>query len=132
VVWPGVYSLAAGNITFEIQLPIANNLQHMGAGLIPTLTFSEDTAAAKYTYLYQGQGPTSHVSTLNIGLYNWQTNTWDSKTFNTNTNTFNVESAQNYIDQNGRVLIRFANSQNSQAPAIFTMPSVELQSTIAG
>jgi hypothetical protein len=120
----GIYSLSAGSITFELQLPVTSNFQYVGA---PTLTFNEDPIASKSAY---SNGPTNDASTMSISLYNWQANTWDSKTFNPN--TFKVDNAQHYIDPNGRILIRFANGQNSQATAMFTTPGVELNATIAG
>jgi hypothetical protein len=128
--WPqaigynGIYSLTTGSITFEIQLPVAGNLQAQ------TLTFNETSIAAQSLPINPGQGLTNDVNAMNIGLYNWQTNTWDSKTFKAN--TFTVDDAQHYIDPNGRVLIQFANGQNSQSPAFFTMPGVELNATAAG
>jgi hypothetical protein len=121
---PGVYNLTTGSITFELQLPIAGNLQ------APTLTFSDASVASKMSYINNGptQGSTNDVNTMNVNLYNWQTNTWDSKTFTAN--TFSVDNAQNYIGPNGRVLIQLANGQNSQNATIFTMPGVELTATI--
>ncbi len=120
----GIYSLAAGSITFELQLPVTSNLQYVAP---PALTFNEDPIAAKSAYI---NGPTSDASAMSISLYNWQTNAWDSKAFNPN--TFKVDNAQHYIDPNGRILIRFANGQNAQTTAMFTMPGVELNATIAG
>lgn len=123
--WPqevdaGVYSLITGSITFEIQLPVTGNLQAQN------LTFSETPAA----YANSGQGLTNDANAMSIGLYNWQTNAWDSQSFNAN--TFTVSNAQPYIDPHGRVLIQFANGQDSLTPAIFAMPDVELNATIAG
>ena len=127
--WPqavesGVYSLTTGSMTFEIQLPVTGNLQAQ------TLTFNENTAASQSPNVNLGQGATNDANAMSIGLYNWQTNTWDSKAFNAD--TFTVDDAQHYIDPNGRVLIQFTNSQNSQIPAVFTMPGVELNATIDG
>ena len=122
---PGVYNLITGSITFELQLPVTGNLQ------APTLTFSDASAASKMNYMNQGpgQGSTNDVNTMDVSLYNWQTNSWDHETFSAS--TFSVDNAQNYIGPNGRVLKQLANGQNSQNTTIFTMPGVELNSTIA-
>jgi hypothetical protein len=125
--WPqavddDVYSLTTGSITFEIQLPATGNLAAQ------TLTFNENTAVLQSPAINTVPGATNDVNAMSIGLYNWQTNTWDGQTFNTN--TFTVNNAQPYIDPNGRVLIQFSNGQNSQTPTLFTMPSVELNATV--
>jgi hypothetical protein len=127
--WPqavesGVYNLTTGSVTFEMQLPVTGNFQAQ------TLTFSETPIASQSPPINPGQGLTNDANAMSIGLYNWQSNTWDSKSFNAN--TFTVDDAQHYIDPNGRVLIQFANGQNSQTPAFFTMPGVELKATVAG
>jgi hypothetical protein len=137
----GFYTLTSGSITFEIQLPVTGNLQNgegsaQGTGQgpalsAPTLTFYEaPTGIPTSNYSYRATGPTNDANTMSIGLYNWQTNTWDKETFTAN--TFKVDNAQHYIGPNGRVLIRFTNSQNSQTPTLFSIPSVELNATIAG
>lgn len=117
--FPGVYALTSGSMTFEFTLP---TIAHPQAGSLLISTSSS---------LPQQLGNTSNQGSVDANhlrpyLYNWQKRTWDSYTFNTF--TFSTTTPQSYIGPGGRVLLRLANLDSAQGTAIFGKPSLELQS----
>lgn len=118
---PGVYCMTTGSVTFELTLPTLSQLQNS------SLDFTEPqnpgTAIASCA-----SSATSDVTHLNITLYNWQTGTWDEKTFSSY--EFKVDNAQAYIGPGGRILIRFDNQDSSLGSIVFATPAVELKGTV--
>jgi len=120
--FPGTYSLTTGSMTFEFTLPKMPRLQNS------SLTFNEPanlTRGVPY-----GGGPINDVNHIHVYLYNWQTGSWDSVSFNQF--SLQVQDSQPYIGPGGRVLLQFANQDSSQGTTILTSPTLQLQGTVSG
>lgn len=117
--FPGVYALSSGSMTFEFTLPTISN-SHIGNLLVSTSSSLPQVGNTA------GQGSVD-ANHLHPSLYNWQTHTWDSYTFSAF--NFNASNAQRYIGPGGRVLVQLANTDSTQATAIFGKPSLQLIST---
>ncbi|HEY4034849.1 MAG TPA: hypothetical protein VGL94_12885 [Ktedonobacteraceae bacterium] len=118
---PGVYCMATGSMTFELTLPTLSQLQNS------SLDFTEPQNPVGGVGSC-ASGAVSDVTHLNIKLYNWQTGTWDEKTFSTY--EFKVDNAQAYIGPGGRILIQFDNQDSSLGSVVFSTPAVELKGTL--
>ena len=107
---PGVYTLATGNLTFELDAPSSNSnaqsitmqdllIQHAGqpTGILPT-------------------------SSLQAHLYNWLTHSWDPIAFEQN--AYTTTDMEAYSGPAGRVLLQ-VNSKN-KAQVYFSTPSLRL------
>ncbi|WP_220206308.1 hypothetical protein [Reticulibacter mediterranei] len=115
--YPGVYALSSGNMTFEFTLPVINN-PHIGTLQIST---ASSLPQVGNTVGQQGSIDANH---LHPYLYNWQTRNWDAYAFSSF--TFPATPSQSYIGPGGRVLLRLANTDSTQATAIFGKPSLQL------
>jgi uncharacterized membrane protein YhaH (DUF805 family) len=115
--YPGVYAVASGSMTFEFMLPSISNL-HAQALIVSTPTSLPQVGNAT------GQN-TLDANHLKVSLYNWSTHTWDDYAFNVF--TFSTTNAQRYIGPGGRVLLRCANPDSIEGTAIFGRPSLQLQ-----
>jgi hypothetical protein len=117
----GVYCMSTGSVTFELTLPTLSQLQNS------SLDFTEPQNPGT-GMAFCASGAASDVTHLNVTLYNWQTGTWDEKTFSSY--EFTVDKAQAYIGPGGRILIRFDNQDSSLASVVFATPAVELRGTV--
>jgi hypothetical protein len=115
--FPGVYALSSGNMTFEFTLPVINN-PHIGTLQVST---ASSLPQVGNTAGQQGSIDANH---LHPYLYNWQTHNWDAYAFSSF--TFPATPSQSYIGPGGRVLLRLANTDSTQATAIFGKPSLQL------
>jgi uncharacterized membrane protein YhaH (DUF805 family) len=120
--FPGVYALSSGSMTFEFTLPTISNPK------ISSLTVST-AASLPQVGNTSGQGSVD-ANHLHPYLYNWQTHTWDAETFSAF--VFTTNTAQPYIGPGGRVLLQVTNTDSTQATAIFGKPSLQLTGTSAG
>jgi len=62
---------------------------------------------------------------LPFRLYNWQTHTWDSISFNQG--TFSTSDVRSYISAGGRVLLQLANQDKTLGTFVFGKPLLSLQ-----
>ena len=115
--YPGVYAVASGSMTFEFTLPPITNL-HAQALIVSTPTSLPQVGNAT------GQN-TLDANHLKASLYNWRTHTWDTYAFNVF--TFSTNNAQQYIGPGGHVLLRCTNPDNIEGTAIFGRPALQLQ-----
>jgi uncharacterized membrane protein YhaH (DUF805 family) len=115
--FPGVYALSSGTMTFEFTLPAINN-PHSGTLQVST---ASSLPQVGNTAGQQGSVDANH---LHPYLYNWQTHNWDAYAFNSF--MFPATPSQSYIGPGGRVLLRLANTDSTQATAIFGKPSLQL------
>ncbi len=116
-----VYCMSTGSMTFELTLPTLSQVQNS------SLDFTEpQNPGAGMAFCTPGAA--SDVTHLNVTLYNWQTGTWDEKTFSSY--EFTVDNAQAYIGPGGRILIRFDNQDSSLGSIAFATPAVELRGTV--
>jgi hypothetical protein len=110
---PGVYTMIAGSMNFEFDMPdIANSRINGFTIRIPNT--QKGTVA-----------PSSGVSYLQARLYNWQTNAWDVFTLHNyalSTNNMNA-----YVSPGGRVLLQLANDKTSTGAVYLSKPSLSLQ-----
>jgi hypothetical protein len=117
---PGIYTLNAGNMTFEFALPEGLQLHNGNITLTEPSTLTQGGIPL-------GQGITSitDVNHMRIFLYNWQKHTWERFAFNQF--LLSINNAQSYIDSNGRILMQFSNQNASQGTAVFSKPSLQLR-----
>lgn len=120
--FPGVYALSNGSMTFEFTLPAISNPK------ISSMTVST-AASLPQVGNTSGQGSVD-ANHLHPYLYNWQTHTWDAETFSAFVFTTNMPQA--YIGPGGRVLLQVTNTDSTQATAIFGKPSLQLIGTSYG
>ena len=118
---PGVYCMTTGSMTFELTLPTLSQLQNSSLDFLEPQNPGNGMASCAL-------GVANDITHLNVMLYNWQTSTWDEKTFSSY--EFIVDNAQDYIGPGGRILIRFENQDSSLGSIIFATPTVELHGTV--
>ncbi|HEY6542569.1 MAG TPA: hypothetical protein VIZ18_16620, partial [Ktedonobacteraceae bacterium] len=110
---PGVYSFSTGSMTFEFAVPTGG------------LHLSGLTISGPDVSLYaQGNTPMAYDA-LPFRLYNWQTHTWDSISFNQG--TFSTSDVRSYISTGGRVLLQLANQDKTLGTFVFGKPLLSLQ-----
>ena len=110
---PGVYTMAAGSMDFEFDMPDIANSRINGFTITVPNTLKGTVA------------PTSGVSYLQARLYNWQTNTWEVFTLHNyvvSTNNMNA-----YVSPDGRVLLQLATNKTSTSAVYLSRPSLSLQ-----
>jgi hypothetical protein len=114
VIAPGVYSLPPrGSITFEMALPAMDSVQ---ANTINNLEVIEPRL-----------NPPSGVqgaSVMQVRMYNWSMNTWD--TVSLNNNTFVTTNTKAYLSADGRVLMQVINKDTIQGILFLEKPSLNL------
>ncbi len=114
------YTMQTGSMTFEFTLP---GITHLGSN---TLTVTEPTNLQQMSGPpLPTTGPVIDANHLHAYLYNWQTGSWDSFTFNQY--VFSTRDAQSYINSDGRVLLQLANQETSPSAILFSKPSLQLQ-----
>lgn len=119
---PGVYCMTTGRVTFELTLPTLSQLQNS------SLDFTEPQNLGGGNIASCASGTASDVTHLNVTLYNWQTSTWDEKSFSSY--EFKEDKAQAYIGPGGRILIQFDNQDSSIGSIVFATPAVEVNGTV--
>jgi hypothetical protein len=112
---PDIYSLSAGNITFEIAPPDSEPMN--------SFTLIEPDLTAHPSGPRPGDANVSH---LRARLYNWLTNSWDTITFYED--SFTTTRADAYFGPDGRLLLQIS-SQN-KTPIYFGKPSLDLHSNL--
>jgi len=110
---PGVYSFSTGSMTFEFAVPT-------GASQLSGLTITGPDVSLSA----QGNTPMSYDA-LPFSLYNWQTSTWDSISFNQG--SFTSSDVRSYISAGGRVLLQLTNQDKSLGTFVFGKPLLSLQ-----
>lgn len=118
---PGVYCMTTGSVTFELTLPTFSQLQNSRLDFTEPQNLGGGMASC-------ASGTASDVTHLNVTLYNWQTGTWDEKTFGSY--EFKVDNAQAYIGPGGRILIQLDNQDSSLGSIVFATPTVEANGTV--
>lgn len=119
LLFPDIYTISTGSMTFEYVVPNAGNLQVNG------ITITEPPNLSLIS-----QGITvPDAGTLPFRLYNWHTNTWDALSLNQNTFTTNNVSA--YIGPTGRVLVQLNNKDSSLGTFVFAKPLINLQGVVS-
>jgi len=118
---PGVYCMTTGSMTFELTLPTISQLQNSSLDFVEAQVPVGGVGSC-------ASGASSNVTHLQAAVYNWQTNTWDQKTFNTY--EFKIDNAQPYIGPGGHILIQFDNQDPSLGSIILTTPALELKGTL--
>ncbi len=115
VVLPGVYTFSDGGLTFELPVPPILHQQPGGLTIaIPNLLASP-----------RGLDRFSTVANLQVLIYNWQMNRWDS--IHLQQNSFSSRNIAAYLGQNQRVLVFISNDVNNLGRLIFGSPSLSLQ-----
>ncbi len=120
--FPGVYALSSGSMTFEFTLPTITSPK------FSTLTIST-AASLPQVGNTSGQGSVD-ANHLHPYLYNWQKHTWDAFTFTAF--AFSTGMPQPYLGPGGRILLQVSNTDSTQATAIFGRPSLQLLGTSSG
>jgi hypothetical protein len=105
---PGIYTMNTGSLTFAFSMPTGSN--QLVNGL--TVTVPDLLAGAA--------GPSTNVSHLGAGLYNWQTGAWD--TISLHKNSFTTGNSGVYIDPGGRVLLQVTNQNSAMGKLFFGTP----------
>jgi hypothetical protein len=119
LLFPDIYTISTGSMTFEYVVPNAGNLQVNGL----TITEPPDLNLIS-------QGITApNADSLPFRLYNWHTNTWNAISLNQNTFTTNNVSA--YISPTGRVLVQLDNKDSSLGTFLFGKPLINLQGVVS-
>jgi hypothetical protein len=113
--FPGIYTMSTGHITFEFVLP------NSAEGQISSLTIREP--ANVLAMVAPGSKRVTDGS-QHARLYNWNKGAWES--ISLSQNTFTTQDVEDYIDQNGRVLVQFANQDRSLGIVAFGKPSLVL------
>ncbi|HTI13408.1 MAG TPA: hypothetical protein VL461_02410 [Dictyobacter sp.] len=116
----GSYSILNGAMTFEYTLPTPHTMQH------PTLSFSDTVSAQQITN--QGNATSSDINHLQVYLYNWQTDKWDTYTFTRSALT--IPNASAYVNAQGRVLLHVRNQDSGAGAALFDKPEISIQGTV--
>jgi hypothetical protein len=119
LLFPDVYTISTGSMTFEYVIPNAGNLRING------LTVSEPPNLN----LISQELATPNADSLPFRLYNWHTNTWNAISLNQNTFTTNNVSA--YIDPHGRILVQLNNKNSSLGTFVFGKPLINLQGAVS-
>jgi hypothetical protein len=121
---PGIYTLNTGSMTFEFALPEGLQVQTGNITLTESSTLTQGG-------LPLGQGTTSitDVNHMRIFLYNWQKHVWERFAFTQF--SLSINNAQAYIDNNGRIVMQFANPSASQGTAVFNKPSLQMRGLLA-
>ncbi len=119
LLFPGVYTISTGSMTFEYVVPNPGNLRVDGL----TITEPPDL-----NLISQGI-TTPNADSLPFRLYNWHTNIWDASSLNQNTFTTNNVSA--YIGPTGRVLVQLDNKDSSLGTFLFGKPLINLQGVVS-
>jgi hypothetical protein len=114
--FPGIYALTSGNMTFAFTLPSVTNLNAR------SLTVSLPSNLSQFNVGLQGTA--SDANSLQAFLYNWRTGTWDAFSFNAY--SFSTGTPDQYIGLDGRVLLQVAEPVNAQGTIIFGKPSLEI------
>jgi uncharacterized membrane protein len=120
--YPGIYTLTTGTMTFEFTLPYGRRLH------VNSLTISENPNVANGLTNGGAAGPVGDLSHIQTFLYNWHTGDWDAVSFNQS--TLSINKAQNYTNDQGRVLLQIANQDSSQAQIIVTRPVLQIQGSV--
>jgi hypothetical protein len=119
LLFPDVYTISTGSMTFEYIVPNTGNLQVNGL----TITEPPDLNLVS-------QGITTpNADSLPFRLYNWHSKTWDAISLNQNTFTTNNVSA--YIGPTGRVLVQLDNKDSSLGTFLFGKPLINLQGVVS-
>jgi hypothetical protein len=119
----GVYTMTTGSMTFEFTLPGIPKLK------TSSITITESSNMMKSIAYGPSGGTIGDVNHIHTYLYNWRTHSWDAFTFNQY--VLSINNAQDYIDTGGRILMQFANTDNTLGTTILTRPSLQLQGTVA-
>ncbi len=117
---PGAYSLSTGSITFELPLP---NTPHMDISSV-TMTVPDLVAHPSGP----GSGSSTHVSNIQVQLYNWDTHAWDIVKFNQD--SFTATDPQTYTGPYGRILLQVASQDTNQI--YFGKPTLTLNGSAPG
>lgn len=119
LLFPDVYTISTGSMTFEYVVPNAGNLRINGI----SITEQPDLSLVS-------QGITvPNADSLPFRLYNWHTNTWNALSLSQNTFTTNNVSA--YIGPTGRVLVQLNNKDSSLGTFVFAKPMINLQGVVS-
>lgn len=105
LIQPDVYSMSGASLLFAFTLP--------GTSQARGITFQTPT-------LPGATSSTGDNVTMQMGLYNWQTNRWDL--FTPTQNTFTVANTTPYIGSDGRLLLQVTNPGNAPAALVFGKP----------
>ena len=116
---PGIYSLSAGNMTFEFVLPDAGHIQS------GNLTMTEP---ANVTQVANPGGAPVNDGSQSAMLYNWRAHAWDTIAFQVQ--TFTTGNTGAYIGPGGRVLVQFGNTNTSSSTTVFGKPSLTLEGVV--
>ena len=112
---PNVYTMNTGRITFEFILPNTGDFQ------INSMTITDPVIAQS-----AGSAGPGH---LQIRLYNWDKNTWDSITLNNY--TFTTTNTKGYTNSDGRILLQVVNQDASLGAISFGKPSLSLNNAVS-
>ena len=110
---PGVYSFSTGSMTFEFAVPTGR------------LHLSGLTITGPDVSLSAGSNTPMAYDALPFRLYNWQTHTWDSISFNQR--TFSTSDVRSYISAGGRVLLQMVNQDKTTGTFVFGKPLLSVQ-----
>ena len=120
ILFPGVYSISTGSMTFEFVIPQFSNTHVNG------LTVAEPSDIN----LIAQAGPVLDANSSSFRLYNWHTNSWDI--ISLNQNTFSTNNVDAYISATGRILLQFTNMDSQLGSLDFGKPIINLQGVISG
>ncbi len=117
---PGAYSLSTGSITFELTLP---NTTHMNINSA-TITVPDLVAHPSGP----GSGSSIHNSDIQVQLYNWETQGWD--TIKLNQDVFTTTDPELYAGPYGRILVQISSMDTNQI--YFGKPTLNLNGHAPG
>jgi len=120
ILFPGVYTISTGSMTFEYVIPESSNTHVDG------LTIAEPPDIS----ILAQAGSVLDANSSSFRLYNWHTNSWDIISLNQNTFTTNNVGA--YISATGRILLQFTNKDSQLGSLDFGKPIINLQGVISG
>ena len=120
ILFPGVYTISTGSMTFEYVIPESSNTHVNG------LTIAEPPDIS----ILAQAGSVLDANSSSFRLYNWHTNSWDIISLNQNTFTTNNVGA--YISATGRILLQFTNKDSQLGSLDFGKPIINLQGVILG
>lgn len=117
----GIYMMNNGSVTYEYTVP---GLAHIQGN---KLTIAESANLSQIAQPASNGNAPSDANSLQVQVYNWQKQTWDSFSFTQF--SLSIGNAQAYVRSDGRVLIKLSNSDSSKT-ILFNKPLLSLQGSI--
>lgn len=120
---PGVYTMGAGSMTYEYTA-LGSTQFHASTLTIGQIVNLNQIIPASNT----GQAFVD-ANHLQVKLYNWQKDTWD--TFTLSQYMVTVQNAQVYVSSANRVLVQLVNTDTTpKGMTVFNKPLLQLQGTL--